>query len=419
MAISPIDYTSGNGFGQGLQLAGLYHQVQQQKAAADKAQADQEALKAFQSDWQSAYGDPDKMDALVAKYPGQIDTIKNAIGFQDDNHRMALGNAARDLRVAMASNNPQAIQQAATQHAKTLSSIGSSPQDVMEQLRTNPQGLAQTIDAVGMSALGAKDFYGVQNDRANQQVTMRGQDLTAETARRGQDITVRGQNISAQNSALDREIRRSELQEKALDRQLQRETDSLKRTELEQKIAANNEKLVAAKEQKRMNAISDKKRLDSVTDGYSELANKASALLNNESLWRATGVPGNLWNFPGSEAANIDAEIASLKHQIGMQTLTGMKELSANGASGLGNASNREYEGLQNSLSSLDSRQSPSAFRASLKRIIDHSNRSRSRLTNAFQESYPDYQPDTPNQQTTQQQQLSDDALVNKYLGGR
>jgi hypothetical protein len=202
MAIGPIDYTGGNGFGQGLQLAGLYQQVQQQKAAAAKAQADQEALKAFQTDFGPAYssGDPQQLDALFAKYPGQFETIKNAIGFRDDNHKMALGNAARDLRVAMASNNPQAVQQAAVKHAQTLQSIGSSPDEVLQMAQSDPQGLMRTIDAVGMSALGAKDFYGVQNDRAQRQNDTAKLAEQIRSNQAGEAITMRGQDISSANS---------------------------------------------------------------------------------------------------------------------------------------------------------------------------------------------------------------------------
>lgn len=202
MAIAPFDYTSGNGFGQGLQLAGLQQQVQLQRAAAEQAQQQQQAQQQFRSDWQAAYssGDPAQLDALVAKYPGQIDTLKSAIGFKDDQHRAALGNTARDLRVAIQSGNPQAIAAAAQKNAGTLASVGSSPEDVLTQFQNDPQSLMHTIDAVGMGALGPKDYYDFQDKSANRQVTMRGQDLSAETARRGQDISAataqRGQNLS-------------------------------------------------------------------------------------------------------------------------------------------------------------------------------------------------------------------------------
>lgn len=206
MAITPFDYTSGNGFAQGLQTAGLFQQVKQQQAAAEQAQQQQAAARQFQQDWQTAYssGDPAQLEALAGKYPGQMETIQKAIGFKDDNHRVALGNAARDLRVAVQSGNPQAVAQAAQAHAATLSTVGSSPQEVLQQFQQDPQGLMHTVDAVGMGSLGVKDYYDFQDKAQGRQVTMRGQDIAAETARRGQDISsataMRGQNLSYQSS---------------------------------------------------------------------------------------------------------------------------------------------------------------------------------------------------------------------------
>ncbi|MGP6463297.1 phage DNA ejection protein [Pantoea agglomerans] len=174
------------------QLAGLTLQRQQQQAAAAQAQR-------FQRDWQVAYssGDPAALEAVVAKYPGQMELVQKAIGFRDDNHRMALGNAARDLRIAAQSGDPAAFAQVAAKNAATLQSVGSSPQELWQQYRNDPQGTQQIIDAVGMGALGVKEYYGVENDRARNALTQRGQDISAATARRGQDITARGQDISA------------------------------------------------------------------------------------------------------------------------------------------------------------------------------------------------------------------------------
>lgn len=205
----PFDYSGGNGFGDGLRTAGLYQAVQAQRAESEMAQAQAAELAQFKQDWQSSFGDPQKMTALVAKYPGQLAAIKQGIGFQDEQHQMALGNAARDLRVAMASGNPQAIGTAAFRNAGVLGTIGSSPEDILKQYQQDPQSLANIVDAVGLSALGPKDYYGVENDRSQRQIQ---RDTLAETVRsnqagesltaRGQDIQVRGQNISAQNAQL-------------------------------------------------------------------------------------------------------------------------------------------------------------------------------------------------------------------------
>ena len=378
----------------GLQLAqglgGLGEMYQQQQA--------QERDKAFQSQWGQAYakGDRNAMRQLMADYPEQAEKITGGMKGISDDVRESLGNIASGYRMAIGSGNATDY---IRKNADEFRRLGIDPQQALSVANDNPKGAIELADHIGMSALGPDKYFDIQDklagrviDREKLSETVRSNQASEGLQARGQDIQVRGQNISAQNAALDREIRRAELADKALDRQLQRETSQLKRTELQQKIDANNEKSIAAKEQKRVNAINDYQRVDAVLDGYKRMADQAQALLDNKSLWRATGATGWFYNLPGSEAANIEAQIDTLKSQVGMQTLSAMKELSANGASGLGNASNKEYEGLQSSLSSLNQRQSADEFRRSLQRIIDHSNKAQERLKGTFKQTYPDYQ---------------------------
>ncbi|MBY5301426.1 hypothetical protein FP371_24790, partial [Citrobacter freundii] len=193
--VDPIDYTAGldRAISTGARLGGLIGMARQQDLENQKAADAQALAKQFQADWQSSFGDPQKMTALAAKYPGQMEAIKSGIGFQDEQQQQALGNAARDLRIAMATGNPQAVQQAAIKHAGVLGTINSSPDDITQQFQQDPNSLAHVVDAVGLSALGAKDYYGVENQRAQN-----------ETTRRGQDITMRGQDISAATACQQR-----------------------------------------------------------------------------------------------------------------------------------------------------------------------------------------------------------------------
>lgn len=202
--VDPIDYSAG--LGRAILIGNQAAQGIQQVRANRQQMADQEAAKAtaiqFQQDWKSSFGDPQKMTELAAKYPGQMEAIKAGIGFQDEQHQLALGNAARDLRVAMASGNPQAIGAAASRNAVVLGTIGSSPEDILQQYQQDPQSLAHIVDAVGLSALGPKDYYGVTGDRAKLAEQVRSNQAGEALTARGQDITVRGQNISAQNAQL-------------------------------------------------------------------------------------------------------------------------------------------------------------------------------------------------------------------------
>lgn len=92
-----------------------------------------------------------------------------------------------------------------------LRQAGSSPEKVMariNQAAQQPNALQNLIDE---SRLGAAEFARLLQQRTGQAITMRGQDITAETARRGQDIsaatqrrgqeiTIRGQDIQAETT---------------------------------------------------------------------------------------------------------------------------------------------------------------------------------------------------------------------------
>jgi hypothetical protein len=70
-----------------------------------------------------------------------------------------------------------------------LRADGSSPEKVMErinQVAQQPNALQNLIEE---SKLGSDKFAQLVKDRAGQQITVRGQDIQAQTTRRGQDIT--------------------------------------------------------------------------------------------------------------------------------------------------------------------------------------------------------------------------------------
>lgn len=359
----PMDYSSGNGFLHGLQGAGLYQQVQQQRAQAEQAQQQQAAQQAFQQDWQKAYssGDPQQLDAIIAKYPGQMEAVQKAIGFRDDNHRMALGNAARDLRVAMQSGNPDAIVQVALRNASTLESIGSSPQEFMQMYQQDPKSAMQTVDTVGMGALGVKDYYGVQNDQQQRQID---RDKLSETVRsnqageglqaRGQDITLRGQNITAQNAALDREIKRSEIQDKVLDRQISRETNQVKLDGLRQQQVAAQQKGEEAK-------IVKQQAAQQTYDTFNTALDTIKDLKEAPGLKSAVGMSSMLPTRPGSDAADFEAKLDTFKAQTFLPMVQSMK--------GMGALSDSEGKKLADAVGALSPKMSEAEFTKSLNKI--------------------------------------------------
>lgn len=395
--VNPIDYSGGSGFLQGLKAYGGMQEIQQARMANEQAAAQQEALNAFKSDWQASFGDPQKMSALVAKYPGQMDAIKAGIGFQDEQHQMSLGNAARDLRVAMATGNPQAVQLAAVKHAGVLNSVGSSVDDITQQFQQDPNGLANIVDAVGLSALGAKDYYGVQNDRAQRQNDVAKLQEQVRSNKAGEAVQWANNNIAQQNVNL----RRMELDDKKYDRQIANETNAIKLADLQDKRQQNQQAIEQAKRDKA-------DAYNAGIDTLSRTIDTATKVLNSPGF---TGYFGTNLNplssryIPGTDAADTEALVDTLKSQGFMSGIQQMK--------GMGALSNAEGQKVMDAIGNLSASQSEKSARAAINTIISTTQRAQQRMQQK-------YGKDIQTQSSSQSQaQISDDDLINKYLGGK
>ncbi|BAE74216.1 hypothetical protein SGGMMB4_02117 [Sodalis glossinidius str. 'morsitans'] len=335
----------------------------------------QQKQQAFQQQFGKAYNNNDvnAMRKLAVDYPEQMQAIQQGMGFVDANKNQAIGSTAMALKLA-AGQGPEAVQGALMKNADSLWHVGISPEDAWQAYQQDPQQFGQYADLIGLHALGPEKYFDVMDKQQGRDI-QRGQ--LAETQRSNQMSDARGWaniDVARQNVAL----RKAELANKAFDQQIARETNQEKLADLTQKRDMNQQKLKGAREQVRKAAINDYQRVQTISDGYDQMVEKTKSFQKNPALWRVTGSVGLLPNVPGSGASNVDAEIESLKSQVAMQTL------SANGASGLGNASNRESQGLQSSLASLSTRQSPEQFKRSLQRVIDHAETAKNRLGTSF-----------------------------------
>lgn len=388
--VQPIDYTSGNGFAQGLQLKGLQDEIQQRAIAAEQAQIDRDNNARFQQEWQQSFGDPGKMTSLAAKYPGQMDLIKSGIGFQNEQHQLALGNAARDLRVAIATNNPQAVQQVAVKHASVLNSVGSSPEEIMQQLQQDPGGLSRIVDTVGMSALGVKEYYDVAGAKETREETARsnraGEALTARrdeqsNARGWAGISIQKQNadIARERLNLDRELKGLEYKEKALDRQVSKETNELKKAELEQKLDGIRTQKEAAKAE----------RYDTVAsqvDSADRAIKTAQSIINSPGFTGYFGVNVNPFGsrfLPGTDASDTSAMVDTLKSQGFMSGIQQMR--------GMGALSDAEGRKVMDAIGSLDSGMSEKQAKKSIEGIIETFEQGKKRLESRYPDEFSKY----------------------------
>lgn len=171
-------------------------------------------LSEFQQAFGQAYaaGDRDALRQLAATNPDQIETIRQGMGFVDADRNQAMGDMSARLNIA-AAQGPDAVMRELATHQNTLQQIGVSTEQAWQTYQQSPEGFTQLTDLIGMHAVGPEKYFDIQDKltgreidrgrlaetvRSNkageglqargQNITMRGQDISASTARRGQDM---------------------------------------------------------------------------------------------------------------------------------------------------------------------------------------------------------------------------------------
>ncbi|ELE6252239.1 phage DNA ejection protein [Salmonella enterica] len=181
---------------------------------------DAQRLSDFQKAFGQAYaaGDRDALRQLAATNPDQIETIRQGMGFVDADRNQAMGDMSARLNIA-AAQGPEAVMRELATHQNTLQQIGVSPEQAWQTYQQSPEGFTQLTDLIGMHAVGPEKYFDIQDKltgreidrgrlaetiRSNkageglqargQNITMRGQDMSAATARRGQDLATQRAN---------------------------------------------------------------------------------------------------------------------------------------------------------------------------------------------------------------------------------
>lgn len=127
----------------------------------------------------------------------------------------------------------------------------------------------------------------------------------------------------------------------------------------------------------------DTMSLQSSTAELDRLAQSANMLKNHPGLKGITGIRGAIPNIPGSDAANAEAQLATLKSQIGFGVLQAMRNASKTGGA-LGSVSDAEGKRLEANLAALDKAQSLDQMKQSLDAILKFTDEAKGRLQDAF-----------------------------------
>lgn len=371
----------------GLQaLQGLGSVAQTYQAAKQ-----QETDAAFQKEYAAAIqsGDRQQVRNLMTKYPGQLEKIQSGMKWADEDQRNSIGTLAAGARLA--SSSPEAMQSWLQNNAKELTRVGVDPNSVAQMYQQNPSGFGEFVDHLGMAALGPIDYFNVQDKMAGREIdrgrlaeTIRSNQAGEALTARGQDIQIRGQNISAQNAALSREIQRAELQEKALDRQIARESNQLKLEELKQKQADVRQKADIARADRQAAA-------QGAVDTFSTALDSLNEIEQSPGLSKAVGIRSAFPTVPGSDAANFEARLDTFKAQTFLPMVQSLK--------GMGALSDAEGKKLSDAVGALSPKMSEKAFRDSIGKIRNQLESKLSTVKKQF--DYQEPVQNMPGQQST------------------
>ncbi|HGY8939393.1 TPA: phage DNA ejection protein [Escherichia coli] len=364
-------------------LSGIAGVFQQEKQA--------QRQKEFQQAYANAYasGDRSALRQLATQYPDQIESVRKGMGFIDEDQRNSIGTLAAGARLA--SSSPEAMQSWLQNNAGELARVGVDPNNVAQMYQQNPSGFGEFVDHLGMAALGPIDYFNVQDKMAGREIdrgrlaeTIRSNQAGEALTARGQDIQIRGQNISAQNAALSREIQRAELQEKALDRQIARESNQLKLEELKQKQADVRQKADIARADRQAAA-------QGAVDTFSTALDSLNEIEQSPGLSKAVGIRSAFPTVPGSDAANFEARLDTFKAQTFLPMVQSLK--------GMGALSDAEGKKLSDAVGALSPKMSEKAFRDSIGKIRNQLESKLSTVKKQF--DYQEPVQNTPGQQST------------------
>ncbi|EGM5611446.1 DNA transfer protein [Escherichia coli] len=362
-------------------VADIYNQEQQQKAisAFNKVHADA---------WAS--GDLSGLFKFAQENPAFVAQAQQAFSGLNDQQRNDMGDLAMMANVAL-SQGPEAYSKFITDNKDRLNRVGANADWMIQTGIQNPEQLSHMLTTMSLGALGPEKAFAVQDKIAGREIdrgrlaeTIRSNQAGEALTARGQDIQIRGQNISAQNAALSREIQRAELQEKALDRQIARESNQLKLEELKQKQADVRQKADIARADKQAAA-------QGAVDTFSTALDSLNEIEQSPGLSKAVGIRSAFPTVPGSDAANFEARLDTFKAQTFLPMVQSLK--------GMGALSDAEGKKLSDAVGALSPKMSEKAFRDSIGKIRNQLESKLSTVKKQF--DYQEPVQNTPGQQST------------------
>lgn len=136
--------------------------------------------------------------------------------------------------------------------------------------------------------------------------------------------------------------------------------------------------------------------LETGVTNLNRLADAAATIRDAPALRRTVGpIAGRYVPTLTQGAADVEANLFSLKAQVGFAALTALREASKTGG-GLGNVSDNDIKNLQNSIAALELTQSPENLRKNLDTVIEYTNNVRGKMERGYRSKYGKLDTDLP-----------------------
>lgn len=402
-------------------LSGIAGVFQQEKQA--------QRQKEFQQAYANAYasGDRGALRQLATQYPDQIESVRKGMGFIDEDQRNSIGTLAAGARLA--SSSPEAMQSWLQNNAKELTRVGVDPNNVAQMYQQNPSGFGEFVDHLGMAALGPIDYFNVQDKMAGREIDRGRLAETIRSNQAGEALQARGQNLSYQSAMTGHGLAAERL---ALDKQkfgfevqqAQKKADEL--INAAPKLSVNMEKAIeksagdAAASRNAadsMTTLADTLEKEKPTPGlFGNAENMFSKLTGQDNYLRDMRIRFNqLANaqatklLPPGPASDKDIEFARKgipsetdNPMVMARWLRGMAKMESN---------NAKFNEFRSEWMSANGSPGQSDRNRNIMGMDVKKGESLNSAAKRFlSSSYGDSQP---------QQQLSDDELISKYLGGQ
>lgn len=418
-------------------------QALQLRGVIDEHKAAQQAIldkKQMQTDLNDLSSSPTtaKITSMMLKYPALSEPLKRGHDTLSEDQKNSKIQQATGVYAALISGQNDVAKQELAKQVEAARNSGDEQSanalDTMSQLIDHNPELAKTTSGLFLASLMGPDKFAEtftkfeQNRRDEAKAPAELTEAQAKAYKASVDSQFAESNAALdlqkkgwdiRNIQNDIDVRNQNVKIAALNAGLAKETNDLKRTELQQK-------LVDA-QQERDDKVQAKAA--AVQSGYSAIdntINTADKILQSPALNDVVGSVEGSAAYPSTMAgamspfgsssddrADVLANIDALKSQTFLAQLQALKNASSTGASGMGSLTEKEGDRLINGLQSLNTRQSEKQFRENLTEVQRLLLKARDSMATKY--GVPKGIPDTPAAANAPGSDI--DALVKKYSG--